>query len=103
MKKSVWQDLKQDWKQNNDGASLVTVLVLVALLVIIVGVILTMTLMNYFMKEQNAQAQQNFYDAESALEEVRQGLILDLSDAAGMAYTKTLEQYENLSQTEKQK
>lgn len=102
MKIHVWQASRRHWKSNNDGASLVTVLVLVSLIVIIVGLLLTMTLTNYFMKQQNVAAQQNFYDAESALEEVRQGLLGDLSDAAGLAYTRTLEQYESLSAEDRQ-
>lgn len=94
------QRWKQQFKNNNQGSSLVTVMVIVSLAVIMVTVILAMTLLNYYMKEQNLKRQRNFYDAESAVEEIRLGLTTEVSNAAQIAYVTTLSNYGPDTETE---
>ena len=66
-------------------------------------ILLSLSLMNYRMKHVNLQAQDNFYDAEKVLDEIRAGLAVDVADAAGAAYQETLEKYSTLSVDDRKK
>lgn len=94
--------MKPQSQKNNDGASLVNVLLIASIAVILVSAILVVVLYNYYMKNQNIKSQQNFYDAETAMEEIRMGLSVDVSRAAATAYGDTLSRYGDLSQEERQ-
>ena len=89
----VLQQWRQQLKNNNAGSSLVMVLTIIALVTVLATVILTMALWNYYAKLQNEQNKMNFYDAESALEEIRMGLMTEVSIAAQEAYVETLSTY----------
>ncbi len=96
------QSLQQRWKNRDKGASLVTVLLVVAIVTIIAMVLLSIVLLNWYQKKQHEESQRNFYDAESAMEEVRLGLVTEVSNAAGAAYGDTLARYDVLSEVEKE-
>lgn len=99
----VLPDLQQQLKKNNQGASLVTVLVIIAIVFVIVTVLLTMTLYNFYMKKENVQSRDTQYSAEQAMEEIRLGLITEVSKATSVAYGDTLEKYGQLPEEEKEK
>ena len=82
----VLSHMKRRLQKNNDGASLVNVLLIASITVILASGILVVVLYNYYMKNQNIKSQQNFYDAETAMEEIRMGLTVDVSKAASIAY-----------------
>lgn len=94
--------IRQQLKNDNRGASLVTVVVVAALVLIMVTVLLSMVLFNYYMKNQNIKSQKNFYDAESAMEEIRLGLTKEVSGASGAAYASVLSDYNDLTEQEKE-
>lgn len=91
----------QEQKQNNQGSSLVLVVAVMAIVGIFAVILLSLSLMNYRMKYVNLHSQDNFYDAEKVLDEIRTGLAVDVADAAGTAYQETLEQYSSLSEAER--
>lgn len=90
-----WSRL-QEQKKNNKGSSLVTVLGVMALVMILVTVIMTISVMNFQMKYTNINSKKNFYTAESALEEIRVALIQQVSEASSVAYITTMEDYTGL-------
>ncbi len=93
--------LRRQLKSDNRGASLVTVVVIAALIIVMATVLLSVVLLNYYMKLQNVRSQENFYSAESAMEEIRMGLVVEASQASAIAYTQTLTNYNDLTETEK--
>lgn len=88
----LWFRLKEQ-KKNNKGSSLVMVIIVMALVVILVTSIMSMTVMNIRMKHTGVMAQKTFYNAESALTELKAGLALHISNAAAAAYNDTMEHY----------
>lgn len=88
-------------KKNNKGASLVIVLLTVALVGILVAIILMIVLMNFKMKAVDSKATGNFYTAESALDEIKAGLGGDVSDAMTDAYILVMQQYTANNQTQR--
>jgi hypothetical protein len=63
--------------------------------------LLSVSLLNYRMKYVNLYSQDNFYDAESILDEIRTGLTKDISTAVESAYKTTLEKYGSLDEAER--
>lgn len=86
-------------KQNNRGSSLALVISVMAIIGLMGTILLTVSLMNYRMKEVNLHSQKNFYSAENVMDEIRAGLGGDISTAVGEAYRKTLEQYGKYDET----
>lgn len=99
MEKS-WRRSREQ-RQNNRGSSIVLVVGALAVVGTFAVILLSLSLMNYRMKHVNLQAQDNFYDAEKVLDEIRAGLAVDVADAAGAAYQETLEKYSKLSVDER--
>lgn len=97
----VLSHLKQQLQKNNEGASLVNVLILISIAVILTSAVLIAVLYNFYMKQQDTEAQQNLYDAEAAMEEIRMGLISEVSEAAAFAYGETLSHYSDATQVQK--
>ncbi|MFV0465089.1 MAG: hypothetical protein ACK5ML_03375 [Lachnospiraceae bacterium] len=77
-------------KKNNKGSSLVLVVAAMSLIGILVSVMLSMTLINYRMKHSNLASANNFYSAESALDEIKTGLSIEVGNAASSSYVKTM-------------
>lgn len=84
---------KKRRKKDNRGMSLVMVITTVALVSILVVVALSVSLMNIQMKAVYRNSVDNFYDAESAMDEIRTGLQQEVSMAATGAYMDVMEQY----------
>lgn len=93
----------REQRQNNRGSSIVLVVGALAVVGTFAVILLSLSLMNYRMKHVNLQAQDNFYDAEKVLDEIRAGLAVDVADAAGAAYQETLEKYSTLSVDDRKK
>lgn len=90
-----WSHL-QEQKKNNKGSSLVTVLGVMALVMILVTVIMSISAMNFQMKYTNMNAKKNFYTAEAALEEIRTALVQQVSEASSLAYVAVMEKYTDM-------
>ncbi len=100
-KKMLQARLQQQLNKNNKGSSLVTVLLVASIIAALVTVVLAIVLLNVYMKKADLEGQGAFYDAESALEEIRAGLSKDESDATTTAYLDTLSNYANLEDEKK--
>ncbi len=89
-------------KKNNKGASLVMVLVVMAVIMMLALLAMSAALVNARMKGTRQQAAKNFYDAETALEEIRLGLANEISDALSTAYVDTVQKYSTLQGDERE-
>lgn len=81
---------------DNRGAALVTVIIVVGLLSILATTFLYLSGMNFFMKKTDQKTKESFYQAETALEEIRAELMELSADAAGKAYQRLLVQYASM-------
>ncbi len=98
--------LLQQWKEQklnkgnrgkNKGSAMVLVVATIAVIGVLAVTLLAVTLMTLRMKVTQMRSQENFYDAESALDDINVGLQKRVSDAAGAAYTYTMEHYSGSS------
>ncbi len=90
------QKLNRQLNNNNKGATLVTVLLVASIVAILVTAVLAIVILNVYMRKADLQGQEDFYDAESALEEIKAGLAVDVSNATSDAYLETLANYTSL-------
>ena len=84
----------KEYKDNNRGFSLFSVLIAVSFVAILGMLILYIALANFNMKVTDLKGKDSFYTAERALEEIRTGLQEDVGEAMSTAYTKVLEDYD---------
>lgn len=88
---------KKDLKKlqlNNAGSTLVTVIVVTTFLTILATTLLYISGKNFLMKANEQKSNENFYSAETALEEIKAGLASEIcSEAAREAYIDTMEMY----------
>lgn len=80
-------------KLNDKGAALVTVIVVVAFVSILATTFLYISGMNYYMKVTDLKTKVSFYEAETALEEIKAELMELSSEAGQKAYMDVLVQY----------
>lgn len=90
--RSLSQNCKLHMKDNR-GASLVTVIITIALVGVLVSTLMTTSLINIKMKQMNKHSKDSFYSAERVLDEINVGLQRYVSDALGRAYQDVLVNY----------
>ncbi len=86
---------KKNMFSNNQGAAIVLVVVIMAMMGILVVMSLYMCLANFHMKANDANSKNNFYSAEGVLEEIKAGLEKQASDATDVAYMEIMQNYNN--------
>ena len=79
--------------KNNNGASLITVIISIGFVAALVSILLMLSLINFKMKKVNAYAKDTFYSAEQVLDEINIGLQRYISDSLSSAYMDVLENY----------
>ena len=84
---------RRQQKKQNQGFSLITVIVAVAFIGILGLMVLYLALNNFQMKISGQKGTDSFYTAEQALEEIRAGLQKDVGDAMSQAYIHVMENY----------
>lgn len=84
-------------QKNNQGFSLITVILAVSFIGILSMLMLYLAVSNFFMKTTDLKGKESFYTAERALEEIRTGLQQDMGDAMSKAYIHVLETYDKNS------
>ncbi len=80
-------------KLNNNGDSLVLVIVVIAFLSILATTLLYISGQNYIMKATERKTTENFYRAETGLEEVKAGMEKLCGECAKKAYVDTMIKY----------
>lgn len=95
--------MQRKFHKDNGGYAIVVVLVSIAFAMILLGILTSISIMNYKMKITDYQAKDNFYDAEKVLDEIMVGVQTVVSDAAGEAYVDALQTYQLNGITEEQR
>ncbi|MBE5884207.1 MAG: hypothetical protein E7291_07295 [Lachnospiraceae bacterium] len=80
-------------KLNNSGAALVTVIVVIAFVSVLVTVMLYMAGVNYYMKSADKEVKDSFYKAETAMENIRAGLMIEAKNAYQSACQTTMAEF----------
>lgn len=88
-------------KKNNKGSMLVMVIMIIAIIGVLVTILYSMSLLNYQMKYTDMTSKDTFYDAENALDEIKAGLQVEVSDSLTSAYILTMESYSQLTEDER--
>lgn len=88
-------------KKNNRGSAFVMVLVILAIVGILAAVALWTALVNYQMKLTDIKVKNNFYSAESVLDQICVGLQMDVSDSYGAAYDEVMQNYTLMSDVQR--
>lgn len=80
-------------KLNNSGSAIVTVIVVVAFISILATTILYVSGMNFYMKMTDLHTKESFYEAETALEEIKSFLMEQAAEAGKEAYMDVMINY----------
>lgn len=80
-------------KLNNKGSAIVTVIVVIAFISVLATTLLYISGMNYYMKITDLRTKQSFYEAETALEEIKAALAVEVAKASDEAYEEILINY----------
>lgn len=88
-------------KKNNKGSAFVMVLVILAIVGILAAVALWVSLVNYQMKLTDVKVKNNFYSAESVLDQICVGLQSDVSVAYERAYKTVSVFFSDMSDKER--
>ena len=82
-------------RTDNKGSAMVVVIIAMAFIGILASVLMYMSLLNYQMKVNNLKAKDNFYSAETVLDEIRTAMGERVSASVGSAYELVLKNYES--------
>ena len=96
------RDFKLHKQTDDKGSAMVVVIIAMAFIGILASVLMYMSLLNYQMKANNLQAKDNFYSAETVLDEIRVHMEEQVSASLGDAYTQILVNYDDTSISEKE-
>lgn len=84
---------RHKFKLNNNGSTLMIVMVAVSLIAILATVLMAMSYMNYNMKVTELNSKKNFYTAEIVLDQINVGLQKEISDSLEDAYIRSMQRY----------
>ncbi|RDY31970.1 hypothetical protein [Lachnotalea glycerini] len=86
----------------NQGSSIVLVIVAIAFVGILASVILSLAMTNYQMKYTDLHAKDNFYSAETALDQIHTGLEGEVSNAFSKSYMEVFQKYGQYSEEQRE-
>ena len=84
---TAWKERLKKKKLNNSGSAIVLVIIALAFVGMLVAMLVYMVYYNYLMKYTDRAAKDNFYTAETALNEIQAGIVRDVSDVLMECYT----------------
>lgn len=82
-------------KLNNNGSTMLIVMVALALISILATTLMAMSYMNYNMKVTELNSKKNFYSAEIVLDQINVGLQKEISDSVEDAYIRSMQNYKD--------
>lgn len=78
---------------DNQGSTMVIVLVAIALISVLASVLMAMSYMNYSMKVTELNSKKNMYTAETILDQINVGLQNEISESVEDAYIRSMQRY----------
>lgn len=88
--KYLW---RKHMKLDNRGSAIVTVIVVTLFISILATTMLFVSGRNYIMKQTDYQNKQSFYEAEKALDKLKELLVSDVDEAYEVAYKDMMRNY----------
>lgn len=85
-------------KKDNNGSTLIMVVICIAFISIVCSLLLSLTVCNMQMKSVNYKAQSNFYEAEEILDRMRMGIGDVVAEAVTEAYDEAMREYINTAE-----
>ena len=89
-------------RKDNRGASLIMVVIAMAIVAVLAVTVLWMALINRQMKVTNKKNTDNFYSAEGVLDQICAGLQGEVSKAYKAGYSDVMQNYSTLSELQRQ-
>lgn len=86
-------------KLNNNGSTMLVVVVAISLIAILATVLMSMSYMNYNMKVTELNSKKNFYTAEIVLDQINVGLQSEISESVEDAYVRAMQRYSSETDT----
>lgn len=99
---TAWSNKLKKKKLNNNGSAIVLVILALAFVGTLIAMLVYMVYYNYLMKYTDRAAKDNFYTAETALNEIREGMIRDVSDVLQDSYSKVIREHYDDTSTNQQ-
>lgn len=87
---------------NNSGSTIVLVIIAIAFVATLVTILVYTSYYNFAMKNTDRKSKDNFYSAETALDEINAGLQKVVSNAMREGYTQVMQAGSSLSPAQKQ-
>ncbi len=95
---TAWREKLKRKKLNNEGSTIVLVILALAFVGMLIAMLVYMVYYNYLMKSTDRAAKDNFYTAETALNEIQAGIARDVSTVLQESYSTVMkEHYEDTS------
>lgn len=79
--------------EDDRGASLVTVIIIATFVMVLATILIYLSSMNFQMKQTQQRNNQSLYQAENALDKIRELLLIDVSFACQEAYNQVMPIY----------
>lgn len=99
---TAWKNKFKNKKLNNEGSTIVLVILALAFVGMLIAMLVYMVYYNFLMKSTDRAAKDNFYTAETALNEIQAGVIRDVSDALQESYSLVLREHYDDTATNQQ-
>ena len=84
---------KTSFKEDNNGYSMVMVIVVMGFVALLLSMLMYMALYNFQMRAADYQAQNTFYSAEKAMDEIKVGIETKVSTAVTKGYLDVMQNY----------
>ncbi len=90
---TAWREKLKRKKLNNEGSTIVLVILALAFVGMLIAMLVYMVYYNYLMKSTDRAAKDNFYTAETALNEIQAGIARDVSDVLQESYSTVMKEH----------
>ncbi len=101
-KKLNRRDRGWNFRLNDQGAAIVVILIVIALVSVLASMVMYMSYANYVMKANESGSKNNFYSAEAVLDQINSGLQTHVSVAIGAAYDVASQTTTNVNEAQRE-
>lgn len=99
---TAWRNKLKRKKLNDEGSTIVLVILALAFVGMLIAMLVYMVYYNFLMKGTDRAAKDNFYTAETALNEIQAGITRDVSDALQESYSMVMKEHYDDTATNQQ-
>ncbi len=99
---TAWKNRLKRKKMNDEGSTIVLVILALAFVGMLIAMLVYMVYYNFLMKSTDRAAKDNFYTAETVLNEIHAGIVRDASDALQESYATVMKEHYDDTATNQQ-